>query len=94
MLRYSIKIVFIYRTGVREFSPWLANAEKRAGDPLIKPQTLDEATGMHASVVDFDNACLKHLKILEQASAAAQNMTTHKEADDEVKAFKERYVKV
>merc|ERR1712107_736919 len=36
----------------------------------------------------------KHLKILEDASAAAQNMTTHKEADDEVKAFKERYVKV
>jgi len=90
----DVKFWAQYRTGVREFSPWLANAEKRAGDPLIKPQTLDEATGMHASVVDFDNACLKHLKILEQASAAAQNMTTHKEADDEVKAFKERYVKV
>merc|ERR1712241_1056160 len=90
----DVKFWAQYRTGIREFSPWLANAEKRAGDPLNKPQTLDEATGMHASVVDFDNACLKHLKILEQASAAAQNMTTHKEADDEVKAFKERYVKV
>ena len=43
---------------------------------------------------DFDNACLKHLAILEGAAAAANEMTTHKEADDEVKALKERYVKV
>ena len=34
------------------------------------------------------------MAILEGASAAANKMTTHKEADDEVKALKERYVKV
>ena len=45
-------------------------------------------------VKDFDNSCLKHLAILEGASAAANKMTTHKEADDEVKALKERYAKV
>ena len=45
-------------------------------------------------VKDFDNGCLTNLAILEGASAAATKMTTHKEADDEVKALKERYVKV
>merc|ERR1712210_162594 len=38
--------------------------------------------------------CLKHLKILNEANAAANKMGTHKEADDEVKALKERYDKV
>jgi len=61
---------------------------------LSKPQTLDEANAMFGKVQDFDNACLKHLAILEGAAAAANEMTTHKEADDEVKALKERYVKV
>jgi len=82
------------KTGIKEFAPWLGNAEKRSTEGLSKPTTLDEANAMFANVQDFDNACLKHLKILEGASAAANNMTTHKEADDEVKAYKERYVKV
>merc|ERR1712235_52012 len=43
-----------YRTGIKEFNPWLASAEK----------------------------------------AAAQKMTTHKEADEEVAGLKERYSKV
>merc|ERR1719150_505349 len=45
-------------------------------------------------VQDFEKACLKNLKILEEAAAAANKMTTHKEADDEVKGLKERYDKV
>merc|ERR1739848_264375 len=52
------------------------------------------ANAMFGKVQDFDNACLKHLAILDGAAAAANEMTTHKEADDEVKALKERYVKV
>merc|ERR1711983_29268 len=58
------------------------------------PQTLDEANAMFASVNDFDKACIKHLTILDSANAAAQKMTTHKEADDEVAGLKERYEKV
>merc|ERR1719510_1121668 len=90
----DVKFWAQYKTGIKEFAPWLGNAEQRSTGGLSKPQTLDEATSMFANVQDFDNACLKHLKILEGASAAANNMTTHKEADDEVKAYKERYVKV
>jgi hypothetical protein len=83
-----------YKTGIKEFRPWLENAEKRATEGLNKPQTLDEATAMYASVNDFEQSCLKNLKILNDAAAAANKMTTHKEADVEVKELKERYEKV
>merc|ERR1712037_428828 len=59
-----------FRTGMKEFVPWLGAAESKSGEGLTKPQ------------------------ILNEANAAANKMTTHKEADDEVKALKERYDKV
>ena len=83
-----------YKTGIKSFRPWLEGAEKKSTEGLAKPQTLDEANAMYASVNDFDQACIKHLKILMDAAAAANKMTTHKEADDEVAALKERYEKV
>merc|ERR1719449_195403 len=49
---------------------------------------------MYSMVQGFEGGCVKFLNILNEAAAAANNMTTHKEADDEVKALKERYVKV
>merc|ERR1711953_880432 len=83
-----------YKTGIREFRPWLEASEKRATGGLSKPQTLDEANAMFANVNEFDQNCLKHLKILENAEGAANKMTTHKEADSEVAELKERYKKV
>ena len=83
-----------YKTGIREFRPWLEASEKRATEGLSKPQTLDEANAMFANVNDFDQNCLKHLKILESAEGAANKMTTHKEADVEVGELKGRYAKV
>jgi hypothetical protein len=83
-----------YKTGIRGFNPWLAASEKRATGGLSKPQTLDEANAMYAQVTEFDQNALKHLKILENAETAANKMTTHKEADDEVAALKARYAKV
>merc|ERR1712018_46893 len=83
-----------YKTGIKEFRPWLENAESHSTDGLSKPQTLDEANAMYANVKSFDDGCLKHLKILEDAAAAANKMTTHKEADSEVAELKARYEKV
>merc|ERR1711881_118650 len=59
-----------YKTGIKEFGPWLTNAEQRSHEGLSKPQTLDEANAMHATVMAFDKGCLTHLNILEQAAAA------------------------
>ena len=83
-----------YKTGIKEFRPWLESAEKKSHEGLAKPLTLDEANAMFASVKDFEQSCLKHLKILNDAATAANKMTTHKEADSEVKELMDRYSKV
>merc|ERR1711997_220357 len=72
-----------YRTGIKEFKPWLEGAEKNAAEGLSKPSDL-------AEVKAFEKNCVNFLKVLESANGAAQKMTTHAEAD----ALKERYVKV
>merc|ERR1712025_1076478 len=72
-----------YRTGIKEFSPWLAGAEKSAAEGLSKPSSLDD-------VKTFDKNCVNFLKVLTAADAAAQKMTTHTEADAEVAGLKER----
>jgi len=83
-----------YKTGIKSFRPWLDSAESKSKDGLAKPQTLDEANGMYATVNDFAKACTTHLEILTLAEAAANKMTTHKEADVEVAELKGRYEKV
>ena len=52
-----------YKTGIKGFKPWLAEAEKKSTEGLSKPQTLDEANAMFAVVKAFEAACLKHLKV-------------------------------
>jgi hypothetical protein len=87
----DVKFWAEYKTGIKGFRPWLESAELKSKEGLSKPQTLDEASAMFAGVNEFEQACLKHLKILEDAASAANKMTTHKEADDEVKELKDRY---
>merc|ERR1719499_1835115 len=83
-----------YRTGIKEFNPWLASAEKSATEGLSKPSDLDQVKALNEKVLSFDKTCLNYLKVLDAAKAAAQKMTTHKEADEEVAGLKERYDKV
>merc|ERR1712042_328183 len=83
-----------YKTGIKEFTPWLSSAEKSAAEGLTKPTSLDEVKALNDKVTNFDKSCVSYLKVLEAAKGAAQKMTTHKEADDEVSALRERYDKV
>lgn len=83
-----------YRTGIKEFTPWMIEAEKASTDGLSKPTNLAESEALFAKSTAFDNNCLAHLKLLNAANAAALKMTTHKEADVEVAALKARYDKV
>jgi len=83
-----------YRTGIKEFSPWLAGAEKSAAEGLSKPSSLDEVKALDDKVKTFDKNCVNFMKVLTAAEAAAQKMTTHTEADAEVAGLKERYGKV
>merc|ERR1711913_264455 len=83
-----------YRTGIKEFSPWLAGAEKSAAEGLSKPSSLDDVKALDDKVKTFDKNCVNFMKVLTAADAAAQKMTTHTEADAEVAGLKERYNKV
>jgi len=90
----DVKFWAEYRTGIKEFNPWLAGAEKAATEGLAKPSDLDEVKALNEKVLSFDKSCLNYLKVLDAANTAAQKMTTHKEADDEVAGLRERYTKV
>merc|ERR1719461_978708 len=76
----DVKFWAEYKTGIKEFAPWLSQAEVASTDGLSKPSDLAEANALSDKVHSFDKACLDHLKVLETANAAAQKMTTHKEA--------------
>jgi len=80
-----------YRTGIKEFTPWLVAAEKTAAEGLSKPSDLSEVKALNEKVLGFDKNCVNYLKVLTAAQAAAQKMTTHTEADAEVAALKARY---
>merc|ERR1712215_573825 len=88
--KYSNDVKFWaeYRTGIKEFTPWLAGAEKAAGEGLSKPSDLAEVQALNEKVLAFDKNCVNYLKVLTAAQAAANKMTTHAEADAEVAAVK------
>jgi len=83
-----------YRTGIKEFTPWLVKAEGSCTEGLSKPSNLDEVKALHEKVSTFEKTCLNYLKVLEAAESASKKMTTHAEADTEVAALKERYGKI
>jgi len=83
-----------YRTGIKEFTPWLVKSEGCCTEGLMKPSNLDEVKGLHEKVSNFDKTCVNYLKVLEAAESASKKMTTHAEADSEVAALKARYSKI
>merc|ERR1719350_2453436 len=88
--KYSNDVKFWaeYRTGIKEFTPWLVAAEKTAAEGLSKPSDLAEVKALNEKVQGFDKNCVNYLKVLTAAQGAAQKMTTHAEADNEVAALK------
>merc|ERR1711953_1598110 len=94
--KYSNDVKFWaeYRTGIKEFTPWLVSAEKAATEGLSKPSDLDEVKALNDKVLSFDKTCINYLKVLTAAEGASLKMTTHTEADTEVAALKARFDKV
>merc|ERR1712098_117607 len=94
--KYSNDVKFWaeYRTGIKEFTPWLVGAEKAAGEGLSKPSDLAEVKALNEKVLGSYKSCEQYLKVLMAADSAAKKMTTHTEADGEVAALKERFDKV
>merc|ERR1712223_5872 len=91
--KYSNDVKFWaeYRTGIKEFTPWLVGAEKAASEGLSKPSDLAEVQALNDKVLAFDKTCVNYLKVLTAAEGASLKMTTHTEADTEVAALKARF---
>merc|ERR1712112_813607 len=91
--KYSNDVKFWaeYRTGIKEFTPWLTSAEKATSEGLSKPSDLSEVKALNDKVNNFDKTCLNYLKVLQAAEGASLKMTTHTEADSEVAALKARF---
>merc|ERR1719370_1057220 len=72
--KYSNDVKFWaeYRTGIKEYSPWLAGAEKAAAEGLSKPSDLAEVKALNEKVTTFDKTCLTYAKVLDAANGAAQ----------------------
>jgi len=90
----DVKFWAEYKTGIKEFTPWIEAAEKESAAGLAKPTTLPEALQLYDKINLFDKSCLGHIKILDAANDAAQKMTTHQEADDQIKELRGRYDRV
>merc|ERR1739846_201368 len=67
--KYSNDVKFWaeYRTGIKEFTPWLVSAEKATGEGLMKPSSLDEVKALNDKVLSFDKNCVNYLKVLTAA---------------------------
>merc|ERR1711935_633533 len=87
--KYSNDVKFWaeYRTGIKEFTPWLVGAEKASGEGLAKPADLDQVKSLNEKVLNFNKTAGSYHKVLAAAEGAAQKMTTHAEADAEVAAL-------
>merc|ERR1719300_620292 len=82
--KYSNDVKFWaeYRTGIKEYSPWLAGAEKAAAEGLSKPSDLNEVKALNEKVTTFDKTCLTYAKV-----------AALKERYNKVKAVSDEWVK-
>merc|ERR1711935_328708 len=88
--KYSNDVKFWaeYRTGIKEFTPFLVNAEKAAGEGLSKPTDLDQVKALNDKVVNFDKNTVSYYKVLVAAEGAAL-----KERYNKLKATSDEWVK-
>lgn len=59
---------------VKDFNPWMDEAESKAKEPLNKPQTLEECMALLEQNKEFESACVESRGRLDQASKARSSM--------------------
>merc|ERR1740116_135287 len=89
----DVKYFAEFQTGIKAFDPWMKKAEQRIVDGLKQPKSLVEACEVLGDSKNFQEECEAKPKILEEAAASAQKMTTHDDSDEKVQGYKERWVK-
>jgi len=89
----DVKYFAEFQTGIKAFDPWMKKAEHRIVDGLAQPKSLVEACEILGDSKNFQEECEAKLKILEEAAASAQKMTTHQDSDEKIGGYKDRWVK-
>jgi len=90
----DVKFWAEFQTGIKIFEPWMKHSEARKNDGLKKPISLVEACEILGDSKNLQDEAEAKLKVLEDAAASSQKMTSHQEADIKVAAFKERWTVV
>merc|ERR1712121_174383 len=90
----DVKFWAEFQTGIKVFEPWMKNAEIRKVSGLQKPVSLVEACEILGDSKNLQDEAEAKLRVLEDAAASSQKMTSHQEADVKVAAFKERWTVV
>merc|ERR1719391_746986 len=90
----DVKFWAEFQTGVKVFEPWMKNSEVRKQEGLRKPVSLVEACEILGDSKNLQDNAEAKLKVLEDAAASSQKMTSHNEADQKVCAFRERWTVV
>jgi len=90
----DVKFWAEFQTGIKVFEPWMKNSETRKAEGLRKPASLVEACEILGDSKNLQDEAEAKLKVLEDAAASSQKMTSHVEADTKVALFKERWTVV
>jgi len=90
----DVKFWAEFQTGVKVFEPWMKRSEERKIEGLRKPVSLVEACEILGDSKNLQDEAEAKLRVLEDAAASSQKMTSHQEADVKVAAFKERWTVV
>merc|ERR1719309_213151 len=90
----DVKFWAEFQTGIKVFEPWMKRAEVRKLEGLKKPISLVEACEILGDSKNLQDEAEAKLKVLEEAAASSQRMTSHQEADVKVVGFKERWTVV
>merc|ERR1712042_396502 len=92
--KYSEDVKFWaeYRTGIKEFTPWLSNSEVACTEGLSKPTNLDEVKALSEKTNGFAKSCETYLKVLMAADAADKEVAALKERFDKVKVVSDEWV--
>ncbi|KAK7020239.1 hypothetical protein SK128_027530 [Halocaridina rubra] len=80
-----------YLYGVKNFKPWMDEAEAVAKTTLVKPEKLEDALALLETVKSFEAACSGNKGKLDGAAESRSKMEKQTKADNEVETLNSRW---
>jgi len=79
---------------VKEFTPWIGEAETKTKEPLEKPQTLEDCLALIEACKLFDADCLESRGKLDTAAKARADMEKPSNTENQVETLNPRWEEV